>query len=108
MRAELAAERIGERSEQIELPGNSAELKAATADGTASLDSLNAALDMTFGTPDGEKSSKRTRTRERTERRTKRERQAERAERSTERSERASPERRRCAGTDFGCSGHSR
>ena len=97
VRAELAAERIGERSEQIELPGNSAELKAATADGTASLDSLNAALDMTFGTPDGEKSSKRTRTRERrrdqdgerTERRTKRERNAERAERNTERSERA-------------------
>ena len=97
VRAELAAERIGERSEQIDLPGNSAELKATTADGTASLDSLNAALDMTFGTPDGEKSSKRTRTRERrrdqdgerTERRTKRERNAERAERSTERSERA-------------------
>lgn len=97
VRAELAAERIGERSEQIDLPGNSAELKAATADGTASLDSLNAALDMTFGTPDGEKSSKRTRTRERrrdqdgerTERRTKRDRQAERAERNTERSERA-------------------
>lgn len=97
VRAELAAERIGERSEQVDLPGNSAELKAATADGTASLDSLNAALDMTFGTPDGEKSSKRTRTRERrrdqdgerTERRTKRDRQAERAERSTERSERA-------------------
>ena len=65
VRAELAAERIGERSEQVDLPGNSAELKAATADGTASLDSLNAALDMTFGTPDGEKSSKRTRTRER-------------------------------------------
>lgn len=97
VRAELAAERIGERSEQVDLPGNSAELKAATADGTASLDSLNAALDMTFGTPDGEKSSKRTRTRERrrdqdgerTERRTKRERQAERAERNAERSERA-------------------
>ena len=97
VRAELAAERIGERSEQIDLPGNSAELKAATADGTASLDSLNAALDMTFGTPDGEKSSKRTRTRERrrdqdgerTERRTKRDRQAERAERNAERSERA-------------------
>lgn len=97
VRAELAAERIGERAEQVDLPGNSAELKATTADGTASLDSLNAALDMTFGTPDGEKSSKRTRTRERrrdqdgerTERRTKRERQAERAERSTERSERA-------------------
>lgn len=97
VRAELAAERIGERAEQVDLPGNSAELKAATADGTASLDSLNAALDMTFGTPDGEKSSKRTRTRERrrdqdgerTERRTKRDRQAERAERSTERSERA-------------------
>ena len=97
VRAELAAERIGERTEQIDLPSNSAELKATTADGTASLDSLNAALDMTFGTPDGEKSSKRTRTRERrrdqdgerTERRTKRERNAERAERSTERSERA-------------------
>lgn len=97
VRAELAAERIGERSEQVDLPGNSAELKAATADGTASLDSLNAALDMTFGTPDGEKSSKRTRTRERrrdqdgerTERRTKRDRQAERAERNAERSERA-------------------
>ena len=97
VRAELAAERIGERSEQVDLPGNSAELKAATADGTASLDSLNAALDMTFGTPDGEKSSKRTRTRERrrdqdgerTERRSKRDRQAERAERNAERSERA-------------------
>ena len=97
VRAELAAERIGERAEQVDLPGNSAELKATTADGTASLDSLNAALDMTFGTPDGEKSSKRTRTRERrrdqdgerTERRTKRDRQTERAERNTERSERA-------------------
>ena len=97
VRAELAAERIGERSEQVDLPGNSAELKATTADGTASLDSLNAALDMTFGTPDGEKSSKRTRTRERrrdqdgerTERRSKRDRQAERAERNAERSERA-------------------
>lgn len=97
VRAELAAERIGERAEQVDLPGNSAELKATTADGTASLDSLNAALDMTFGTPDGEKSSKRTRTRERrrdqdgerTERRTKRDRQAERVERNAERSERA-------------------
>ena len=97
VRAELAAERIGERAEQVDLPGNSAELKATTADGTASLDSLNAALDMTFGTPDGEKSSKRTRTRERrrdqdgerTERRSKRDRQAERAERNAERSERA-------------------
>lgn len=103
VRAELAAERIGERAEQIDLPGNSAELKATTADGTASLDSLNAALDMTFGTPDGEKSSKRTRTRERrrdqdgerTERRTKRERQAERAERTTERAERAERTERR-------------
>ena len=97
VRAELAAERIGERAEQVDLPGNSAELKATTADGTASLDSLNAALDMTFGTPDCEKSSKRTRTRElrrdqdgeRTERRTKRDRQAESAERNAERSERA-------------------
>ncbi len=100
VRAELAAERIGERAEQVDLPGNSAELKATTADGTASLDSLNAALDMTFGTPDGEKSSKRTRTRERrrdqdgerTERRSKRDRQAERAERS-ERAERKAAER---------------
>ena len=97
VRAELAAERIGERAEQVDLPGNSAELKATSADGTASLDRMNAALDMTFGTPDGETSSKRTRTRERrrdqdgerTERRTKRDRQAERAERNTERSERA-------------------
>ena len=100
VRAELAAERIGERSEQIDLSGNSAELKATTADGTASLDSLNAALDMTFGTPDGEKSSKRTRTRERRrdqdgeriERRTKRERSVERVERS-ERAERKAAER---------------
>lgn len=97
VRAELAAERIGERAEQVDLPGNSAELKATTADGTASLESLNAALDMTFGTPDGEKNSKRTRTRERRrdqdgeriERRTKRERSVERVERNTERSERA-------------------
>ncbi|OFJ75295.1 transcription termination factor Rho [Rothia sp. HMSC065B04] len=97
VRAELAAERISERSEPGDSAPNSSELKASTADGTASLDSLNAALDMTFGTPDGEKSSKRTRTRERrrdqdgerTERRTKRDRQAERAERNTERSERA-------------------
>ena len=59
VRAELVAERISERSEQVDLPGNSAELKATTADGTASLDSRNAALDTTFG-PDGEKSSKRT------------------------------------------------
>ena len=103
VRAELAAERIGERAEQVDLPGNSAELKATTADGTASLDSLNAALDMTFGTPDGEKSSKRTRTRERrrdqdgerTERRSKRDRQAERAERNAERSERAERTERR-------------
>lgn len=99
VRAELAAERIGERAEQVDLPGNSAELKAATADGTASLDSLNAALDMTFGTPDGEKSSKRTRTRERrrdqdgerTERRSKRDRQAERAEKQARRREENEP-----------------
>ena len=103
VRAELAAERIGERAEQVDLPGNSAELKATTADGTASLDSLNAALDMTFGTPDGEKSSKRTRTRERrrdqdgerTERRTKRERNAERNTDRSERAERAERAERR-------------
>lgn len=103
VRAELAAERISERSEPGDSAPNSSELKASTADGTASLDSLNAALDMTFGAVDGEKSSKRTRTRERrrdqdgerteraerTERRSKRDRQAERAERNAERSERA-------------------
>lgn len=109
--AELAAERISERSEPGESAPNSSELKASTADGTASLDSLNAALDMTFGAVDGEKSSKRTRTRERrrdqdgerterteraerTERRSKRDRQAERAERAerknSERTERRS------------------
>lgn len=108
VRAELAAERISERSEPSESAPNSSELKASTADGTASLDSLNAALDMTFGAVDGEKSSKRTRTRERrrdqdgerteraerTERRSKRDRQAERAERAerktSERTERRS------------------
>ena len=111
VRAELAAERISERSELGESAPNSSELKASTADGTASLDSLNAALDMTFGAVDGEKSSKRTRTRERrrdqdgerterteraerTERRSKRDRQAERAERAerknSERTERRS------------------
>ena len=114
VRAELAAERISERSEPGESAPNSSELKASTVDGTASLDSLNAALDMTFGAVDGEKSSKRTRTRERrrdqdgerterterteraerTERRSKRDRQAERAERAerknSERTERRS------------------
>ena len=108
VRAELAAERISERSEPGESAPNSSELKASTADGTASLDSLNAALDMTFGAVDGEKSSKRTRTRERrrdqdgerteraerTERRSKRDRQAGRAERAerknSERTERRS------------------
>ena len=105
VRAELAAERISERSEPGDSAPNSSELKASTADGTASLDSLNAALDMTFGAVDGEKSSKRTRTRERrrdqdgerteraerTERRSKRDRQAERAERkNSERTERRS------------------
>ena len=118
VRAELAAERIGERAEQVDLPGNSAELKATTADGTASLDSLNAALDMTFGAVDGEKSSKRTRTRERrrdqdgerteraerTERRSKRDRQAERAERAerknSERTERRSKRDRQAERTE--------
>lgn len=108
VRAELAAERISERSEPGDSAPNSSELKASTADGTASLDSLNAALDMTFGAVDGEKSTKRTRTRERrrdqdgerteraerTERRSKRDRQAERAERAerknSERTERRS------------------
>ena len=53
VRAELAAERISERSEPGDSAPNSSELKASTADGTASLDSLNAALDMTFGAVDG-------------------------------------------------------
>ena len=108
VRAELAAERISERSEPGESAPNSSELKASTADGTASLDSLNAALDMTFGAVDGEKSSKRTRTRERrrdqdgerterteraerTERRSKRDRQAERAEKQARRREEHEP-----------------
>ena len=113
VRAELAAERISERSEPGDSAPNSSELKASTADGTASLDSLNAALDMTFGAVDGEKSTKRTRTRERrrdqegerteraerTERRSKRDRQAERAERAerknSERTERAERTERR-------------
>ena len=105
VRAELAAERISERSEPGDSAPNSSELKASTADGTASLDSLNAALDMTFGAVDGEKSSKRTRTRERrrdqdgerteraerTERRSKRDRQAERAEKQARRREENEP-----------------
>ena len=118
MRAELAAERISERSEPGDSAPNSSELKASTADGTASLDSLNAALDMTFGAVDGEKSSKRTRTRERrrdqdgerteraerTERRSKRDRQAERAERAerknSERTERRSKRDRQAERTE--------
>ncbi|WP_314363042.1 transcription termination factor Rho [Rothia mucilaginosa] len=115
VRAELAAERISERSEPGDSAPNSSELKASTADGTASLDSLNAALDMTFGAVDGEKSSKRTRTRERrrdqdgeraerTERRSKRDRQAERAERAerknSERTERRSKRDRQAERTE--------
>ena len=118
MRAELAAERISERSEPGDSAPNSSELKASTADGTASLDSLNAALDMTFGAVDGEKSSKRTRTRERrrdqdgerteraerTERRSKRDRQAERTERAerknSERTERRSKRDRQAERTE--------
>ena len=105
VRAELAAERISERSEPGDSAPNSSELKASTTDGTASLDSLNAALDMTFGAVDGEKSSKRTRTRERrrdqdgerteraerTERRSKRDRQAERTEKQARRREENEP-----------------
>ena len=118
VRAELAAERISERSEPGDSAPNSSELKASTADGTASLDSLNAALDMTFGAVDGEKSTKRTRTRERrrdqdgerteraerTERRSKRDRQAERAERAerknSERTERRSKRDRQAERTE--------
>ena len=50
VKAELASEKIRERREQRELPENSADLKAETADGATSLDSITAALDMTFGT----------------------------------------------------------
>lgn len=64
VKAELASEKIGERREQRELPENSADLKAQTEDGLTSLDSITAALDMTFGV-DTDKPSKRTRTRER-------------------------------------------
>lgn len=109
VRAELAAERISERSEPGDSAPNSSELKASTVDGTASLDSLNAALDMTFGAVDGEKSSKRTRTRERrrdqdgeraerTERRSKRDRQAER--KNSERTERRSKRDRQAERTE--------
>lgn len=82
VKAELASEKIRERREQRELPENSADLKAETADGATSLDSITAALDMTFGT-DPEKPVKRTRTRERTNNR----RKSEEAE-STEQNER--------------------
>lgn len=70
VKAELASEKIGERREQRELPENSADLKAQTEDGLTSLDSITAALDMTFGV-DTDKPSKRTRTRERSSNRRK-------------------------------------
>ena len=64
VKAELASESIGSRSAQRDLPENSADLKATTSDGSTTLDSITAALDMTFGS-EPEKPTKRTRTRER-------------------------------------------
>lgn len=68
VKAELASESIGSRSAQRDLPENSADLKATTSDGSTTLDSITAALDMTFGS-EPEKPTKRTRTRERNNRR---------------------------------------
>ena len=67
VKAELASESIGSRSAQRDLPENSADLKATTSDGSTTLDSITAALDMTFGS-EPEKPTKRTRTRERNNR----------------------------------------
>lgn len=68
VKAELASESISSRSAQRDLPENSADLKATTSDGSTTLDSITAALDMTFGS-EPEKPTKRTRTRERNNRR---------------------------------------
>ena len=84
VKAELASESIGSRSAQRDLPENSADLKATTSDGSTTLDSITAALDMTFGS-EPEKSTKRTRTRERNNRRKGEEEAEERTSRRNKR-----------------------
>ena len=84
MKAELASESIGSRSAQRDLPENSADLKATTSDGSTTLDSITAALDMTFGS-EPEKPTKRTRTRERNNRRKGEEEAEERTSRRNKR-----------------------
>lgn len=84
MKAELASESIGSRSAQRDLPENSADLKATTSDGSTTLDSITAALDMTFGS-EPEKPTKRTRTRDRNNRRKGEEEAEERTSRRNKR-----------------------
>jgi len=84
VKAELASESIGSRSAQRDLPENSADLKATTSDGSTTLDSITAALDMTFGS-EPEKPTKRTRTRERNNRRKGEEEAEERTSRRNKR-----------------------
>lgn len=84
VKAELASESIGSRSAQRDLPENSADLKATTSDGSTTLDSITAALDMTFGS-EPEKPTKRTRTRERNNRRKSEEEAEERTSRRNKR-----------------------
>ena len=84
VKAELASESIGSRSAQRDLPENSTDLKATTSDGSTTLDSITAALDMTFGS-EPEKPTKRTRTRERNNRRKGEEEAEERTSRRNKR-----------------------
>ena len=84
VKAALAQEHITARDTQVILPENSADLKASTADGSASLDSITAALDQTFGPIAEEKPVKQRR--ERTARRVAE--RAERGERGSKRFER--------------------
>ena len=84
VKAELASESIGSRSAQRDLPEKSADLKATTTDGSTTLDSITAALDMTFGS-EPEKPTKRTRTRERNNRRKGEEEAEERTSRRNKR-----------------------
>ena len=84
VKAELASESIGSRSAQRDLPENSADLKATTSDGSTTLDSITAALDMTFGS-ETEKPTTRTRTRDRNNRRKGEEEAEERTSRRNKR-----------------------
>ena len=93
VKAELASESIGSRSAQRDLPENSADLKATTSDGSTTLDSITAALDMTFGS-EPEKPTKRTRTRERNNRRKGEEEAEERTSRRNKRDRSEKNERR--------------